>query len=42
MRIHEEIYRMNTIGPLDTVARDLRLALRGIRRHDASKDDAPD
>ena len=31
-RIREEIYRMNTISPLDTLARDLRLALRGIRR----------
>jgi predicted permease len=32
VRIREEIYRMNTIGPLDTLGRDLRLALRGVRR----------
>ena len=32
VRIREEIYRMNTIGLLDTLARDLRLALRGMRR----------
>jgi predicted permease len=32
VRIREEIYRMNTISPLDTFGRDLRLALRGIRR----------
>jgi predicted permease len=32
VRIREEIYRMNTISPLDTLARDLRLALRGMRR----------
>jgi predicted permease len=32
VRIREEIYRMNTIGPLDTFGRDLRLALRGMRR----------
>ena len=32
VRIREEIYRMNTIGPLDTLGRDLRLALRGMRR----------
>ena len=32
VRIREEIYRMNTISPLDTLGRDLRLALRGIRR----------
>ncbi|HLG55350.1 MAG TPA: ABC transporter permease [Vicinamibacterales bacterium] len=32
VRIREEIYRMNTIGLLDTVGRDLRLALRGMRR----------
>jgi predicted permease len=31
-KIREEIYRMNTINPLDTFSRDLRLALRGIRR----------
>ena len=31
-RIREEIYRMNTIHPLDTLARDVRLALRGMRR----------
>jgi predicted permease len=30
--IREEIYRMNTISPLDTFGRDLRLALRGMRR----------
>src|SRR5262245_38773372 len=32
VRIREEIYRMNTISPLDTLERDLRLALRGMRR----------
>ena len=32
VRIREEIYRMNTISPLDTFGRDLRLALRGLRR----------
>ncbi|HZM93350.1 MAG TPA: ABC transporter permease [Vicinamibacterales bacterium] len=32
VRIREEIYRMNTISPLETLGRDLRLALRGIRR----------
>ena len=32
VRIREEIYRMNTIGLLDTLGRDLRLALRGMRR----------
>jgi predicted permease len=32
VRIREEIYRMNTISPLDALGRDLRLALRGIRR----------
>ena len=32
VRIREEIYRMNTITPLDTFGRDLRLALRGMRR----------
>jgi predicted permease len=31
-RIREEIYRMNTISSLDTLGRDLRVALRGIRR----------
>ena len=29
--IREEIYRMNTIGFLDTLGRDLRYALRGMR-----------
>jgi predicted permease len=32
MRIREEIYQMNTISPLDTFGRDLRLALRAMRR----------
>jgi predicted permease len=32
VRIREEIYRMNTISPLDTLGRDVRLALRGMRR----------
>jgi putative ABC transport system permease protein len=32
VRIREEIYQMNTISPLDTLGRDLRLALRGMRR----------
>ena len=32
VRIREEIYRINTISPLDTLGRDLRLALRGMRR----------
>jgi predicted permease len=32
VRIREEIYRMNTISPLDALGRDLRLALRGMRR----------
>ena len=32
VRIREDIYRMNTISPLDTLGRDLRLALRGMRR----------
>ena len=32
VRIREEIYRMNTISPLDTLGRDLRMALRGMRR----------
>ncbi|HEY1307654.1 MAG TPA: ABC transporter permease [Vicinamibacterales bacterium] len=31
-RIREEIYRMNTISPLETLGRDVRLALRGMRR----------
>src|SRR4030095_17236594 len=31
VRIREEIHRMNTIGPLETVGRDLRLALRRLR-----------
>jgi predicted permease len=30
--IREEIHRMNTIAPLETLGRDLRLALRGMRR----------
>jgi predicted permease len=33
--IREEIYRMNTIGPLEALGRDLRLALRGMRRRPA-------
>src|SRR5690349_21099144 len=32
-RIREEIYRMNTIGLLDTLARDLRYSLRAMRRN---------
>src|SRR5689334_4177990 len=32
VRIREEIYGMNTISPLDTFGRDVRLALRGMRR----------
>ena len=32
VRIREEIYHLNTIGSLDTLGRDLRLALRGMRR----------
>jgi predicted permease len=32
VRIREDIYRMNTISPLETFGRDLRLALRGMRR----------
>ena len=32
VRIREEIYRMNTISLLDSLGRDLRLALRGMRR----------
>jgi predicted permease len=31
-RIREEIYRMNTIGVLDSLGRDLRYALRSMRR----------
>jgi len=31
-RIREEIYRFNTVGVLDSLGRDLRLALRGMRR----------
>ncbi len=30
--VREEIYRMNTLAILDTLARDLRYALRGMRR----------
>jgi predicted permease len=33
VRIREEIYQMNTIAVLDSLARDLRYALRGMRRH---------
>jgi predicted permease len=32
VRIREDIYRMNTVGLIDTLGRDLRLALRGMRR----------
>jgi predicted permease len=32
VRVREEIYRMNSISLLDTLGRDLRLALRGVRR----------
>ena len=32
LQIREEIYRMNTIGLVDALGRDLRLALRGMRR----------
>jgi predicted permease len=32
-RIREEIYQMNTIGLLDSLGRDLRFALRGMRRN---------
>src|SRR5215510_9228142 len=32
IRIREEIYHMNTIGFLDSLGRDLRYALRGMRR----------
>jgi putative ABC transport system permease protein len=35
VRIREEIYRMNTIGLLETLGRDLRLTLRGVRRRPA-------
>jgi putative ABC transport system permease protein len=31
VRIREEIHRMNTISPLETLGRDLRLALRSMR-----------
>ena len=34
-RIREEIHRMNTISPLETLGRDLRLAFRGMRRRPA-------
>jgi hypothetical protein len=37
VRIREEIYRLNTISPLETFARDLRLALRGMRRRPGSR-----
>ena len=33
LRIREDIYQMNTIGLLDSLGRDLRYALRGMRRH---------
>src|SRR5439155_2213271 len=33
LRIREDIYQMNTIGFLDSVAGDLRYALRGMRRN---------
>ena len=32
VRIREDIYHLNTVGSLDTLGRDLRLALRGMRR----------
>ena len=32
VRIREEIYRMNSISPLETFGRDLRMAIRGMRR----------
>jgi predicted permease len=32
VRIREEIYRINTVSPLETFGRDLRLALRAMRR----------
>jgi predicted permease len=32
VRIREEIYRLNSVGPIETFGRDVRLALRGIRR----------
>src|SRR5262245_47107230 len=35
LRVREEIYRMNTIGFLDAIARDFRYALRGMRRRPA-------
>ncbi len=34
-RIREEIYRTNTISMIDTLARDLRYVLRGLRRNPA-------
>ena len=33
MQIREEIYRMNTVGWFDALGRDLRYALRGLRRN---------
>jgi putative ABC transport system permease protein len=33
VRIREEIYQMNTIGLFDSLGRDLRYALRGMRRN---------
>lgn len=33
VRIREEIHQMNTVGILDSLGRDLRYALRGMRRH---------
>src|SRR5262245_31860899 len=33
MRIREEIYSMNTISVLDGLTRDLRYAIRGMRRY---------
>src|SRR5262245_18087384 len=35
LRIREQIYEMNTIGFMDSVGRDLRYALRGMRRRPA-------
>ena len=32
VRIREDIYHLNTVGSLDTLGRDMRLALRGMRR----------
>src|SRR5262245_29013519 len=32
MRIREDVYRLNTIGVIEALGRDLRLALRGMRR----------